>query len=183
MGNNTKFKYTFSKIMDSMEYFQQVDNDKEMNKVYIDEYTTYQQRLRDKKITELLTRYVESYIYKNKSNKWYKRILFGICGVILLVFSGVFIYFILNTRLETNSESIGNMVQIISVCITFLTLIIGILQIITKYVFPEKEEEYITRIVEIIQNNDLENKKENILVKTHIQECLNKENKKEIEGL
>lgn len=38
----------------------------------------------------------------------------------------------------------------------------GILQTITKYVFQEKEEEYITRIVEIIQNNDLENKKENI---------------------
>lgn len=41
-------------------------------------------------------------------------------------------------------------------------MIIGILTIIAKYVFPEKEEEYITRIVEIIQNNDLENKKENI---------------------
>ena len=52
--------------------------------------------------------------------------------------------------------------ELVSVCVTFLTLIVGILQTITKYVFPEKEEEYITRIVEIIQNNDLENKKENI---------------------
>ena len=58
--------------------------------------------------------------------------------------------------------------QLISVCITFLTLIVSILKIITKYVFPKKEEEYITRIVEIIQNNDLENKKENINVKTKI---------------
>ena len=50
----------------------------------------------------------------------------------------------------------------IAVCITFLSSVIGILTIITKYVFPEKEEEYITRIVEIIQTNDLENKRENI---------------------
>ena len=39
-----------------------------------------------------------------------------------------------------------------------------LLQTITKYIFPENEEEYITRIVEMIQNNDLENKKENIRV-------------------
>ncbi len=30
---------------------------------------------------------------------------------------------------------------------------------ITKYIFPVNDEEYITRIVELIQNNDLENKK------------------------
>lgn len=56
-------------------------------------------------------------------------------------------------------------------CITFLTLIVGVLTIITKYVFPENEEEYITRIVEIIQRNDLENKKENIKVKADIQKA------------
>lgn len=61
-------------------------------------------------------------------------------------------------------DSIANVVQIISVCVTFLGLIIGLLQTITKYIFPENEEEYITRIVEMIQNNDLENKKENIRV-------------------
>lgn len=38
-----------------------------------------------------------------------------------------------------------------------------------KVVFPENEEEYITRIVEIIQNNDLEHKKENIRVKSMVQ--------------
>ena len=57
-----------------------------------------------------------------------------------------------------------------SVCLTFLTLIVGILKIITKYVFPVNDEEYITRIVELIQNNDLENKKENIRAKVAIAE-------------
>lgn len=66
------------------------------------------------------------------------------------------------------NNSINSLVEVISVCITFLSLIIGVLTIITKYVFPEKEEEYITRIVEIIQNNDLENKKENIAVQMKV---------------
>lgn len=40
-----------------------------------------------------------------------------------------------------------------------------LLKIITKDVFPVNDEEHITRIVELIQNNDLENKKENIRVR------------------
>lgn len=68
-----------------------------------------------------------------------------------------------------NEMSAGNVAKLISVCVTFLTLIVGIMTIITKYVFPENEEEYITRIVEIIQNNDLEHKKENIRVKSMVQ--------------
>lgn len=47
-------------------------------------------------------------------------------------------------------------------CITYLTLVIGILKIITEYVFPQKEEEYVTRIVKAIQKNDLKNKIENM---------------------
>ena len=49
-------------------------------------------------------------------------------------------------------------------------MVVGILKIITKYVFSDKDEEYITKIVEIIQNNDLENKKENIKTSREIQE-------------
>ncbi len=75
-----------------------------------------------------------------------------------------FIVFIRNVDFNGEANSIPEVIQFISVCVTFLGLIVGLLQIITKYVFPENEEEYITRIVELIQNNDLENKKENIKV-------------------
>ena len=61
-----------------------------------------------------------------------------------------------------NSNTVEYLLRLIPICITFITLIIGTLNIIVKYVFPEKEEEYITKIVELIQNNDLEHKKENI---------------------
>lgn len=149
-------------ILDSVQFIKRVDNDKEMADAYVDSYMTIQQRLRDKKITELLNLYVSGYRYKINSNKWYKGILLGCSCLILAAFSVTFIVLLWNMDFSDNASSITSMVEVITVCITFLSLIVGILTIITKYVFPEKEEEYITRIVEIIQNNDLENKKENI---------------------
>lgn len=53
------------------------------------------------------------------------------------------------------------MVSFITTCVSFITLIIGLLTIVTKYFFPENDEQYITTIVEAIQKNDLENKREN----------------------
>ena len=61
-----------------------------------------------------------------------------------------------------NTVRVNNVVALITVCITYLSLVIGILKIITKYVFPQKEEEYVTRIVKAIQKNDLKNKIENM---------------------
>lgn len=90
--------------------------------------------------------------------------MFFICVGILVAFCISFIVFICNVDFNGQANSVPNVIQLISVCITFLGLIVGLLQTITKYVFPENEEEYITRIVELIQNNDLENKKENIKV-------------------
>ena len=164
MSDANAYDKIIKNILDSVQYIREVDNDKEMSDAYKDNYTTKEQRKRDKKVTELLEQYVEGYKYKNKSNKWYKGILFGFSCLILFVFSVVFIFLILNIDFAPESVSSAIVVEVITVCITFLSLIVGILTIIAKYVFPENEEEYITRIVEIIQNNDLENKKENIRV-------------------
>jgi hypothetical protein len=168
-----EYRYILEEIADSFssdaDSVQTVNNDSEMNgdPPYVDGYTTGEQRKRDAKITELLNEYVSGYAYKNASNKWYKGILLGISLLILLILSGVFIYLVLKIfSVDSNDEvTVAGLIEVISICITFLTLIIGILKIITKNVFPENEEQYITKIVEIIQNNDLENKKENIKAK------------------
>lgn len=164
MKQENDFLNELDSISNSLTFFHPVDNDNDMNKVYVDTYATRQQKARDRKITELLTTYVETYNYKSKSNKWYKGILFFICVGILVAFCISFIVFICNVDFNREANSIPDVIQLISVCVTFLGLIVGLLQTITKYVFPENEEEYITRIVELIQNNDLENKKENIKV-------------------
>ncbi|MGN0340681.1 MAG: hypothetical protein ACI4D0_09295 [Lachnospira sp.] len=166
MKDKKDYKTTLSQIYQSLNFVKEVDNDTEMDKEYIDIYTTHEQRLRDKKITELLCQYVDAYSYKNTSNKFYKAILFSVCLILLLGFCAGFVMFAV-TMIEWGTEtSVEGAVKVLTVCVTFITLIVGTMNIITKYVFPENEEEYITRIVEIIQNNDLENKKENIRVRS-----------------
>lgn len=169
MLNSFHYQKTLSQIESTLGFFQEVDNDNEMNRAYIDEYTTSQQRKRDKTISELLQEYVDAYKRKNRSNFWFKLTLLGLCVLIISAFSVVFIILLMNFKDSTETASMASVAELISVCITFLTLIVGILTIITKYVFPENEEEYITRIVEIIQKNDLENKKENIKAKSATQ--------------
>lgn len=176
MSNSNKYQEVYSQIKSSLDFFRRVDNENEMSKAYIDEYTTGQQKQRDEKISELLSEYVEAYKYKNRSNKWYKGILLGVCMGILITFSIIFVILLLKLSGADRKASIESAIELISVCITFLTLIVGVLTIITKYVFPENEEEYITRIVEIIQRNDLENKKENIKVKADIQKAKQEKN-------
>lgn len=75
-----------------------------------------------------------------------------------------FISFVFLSTKVLNSNSkldIQDVVAFIAACISFISLIIGLLTIITKYFFPENDEQYITTIVESIQKNDLENKREN----------------------
>ena len=165
-NNKENFFEIYKLISDSVNPVNRVKNDKEMDEPYKDEYTTRQQRLRDRKVTELLDAYVDGYKDKIKMNKKYKGIIFyGCCGI-LVAFSLALVAAVVLTVIFHKNISVADVCQLISICITFITLIIGILTIIVKYVFPEKEEEYITKIVQLIQKNDLANKKENI--KAHV---------------
>lgn len=155
----------YKAISDSLVYIQTAYNDNDIDKSYVDIYTTAQQKRRDYQITKLLSTYVDAYKHKSESNKGYKAILLYIYIAILGTFCISFIAFIHRMSFGAASGSVAGAIQLLSVCVTFLGLIVGLLKIITKYVFPEKEEEYITRIVELIQNNDLKNKIENINAK------------------
>lgn len=130
--------------------------------VYEDTFVTKEQKKRDVQVTNLLKYYVENYKSKTQSNKIYKLALFILCSLIVVAGCIAFGYVFLNVDFNDGDANISNVLEIASVCITFLTLIVGLLKIITEYVFPNNEEEYISKIVEIIQKNDLENKKENI---------------------
>ena len=83
------------------------------------------------------------------------------CVVIILAFSGLLIFLSLKVLNVDSELDMQDVVAFITACISFISLIIGLLTIITKYFFPENDEQYITTIVESIQKNDLENKREN----------------------
>ena len=157
--DDTKF---FENIrIDDLKY---IGDDEELKEnPFYDKFSTAEQKQRDKYITTLLESYVINYKNKTKKNKDYKEKLFN--GFLtwttmsLVAFLVCVFYFLHNLN---NLDVKEYLLKILPICISFIGLIIGTLKIIVKYVFPEKEEEYNTKIVEIIKNNDLEHKKENI---------------------
>ena len=162
MDNNSFDDISFDDI--SFDDLEDIPDHQELNKdPFYDKFSTSEQKKRDGYVTTLLKSYVSSYKNKTIENAKYKRIFFYgilILIVVLIAFCLMCISCILYQL--NNSNTVEYLLRLIPICITFITLIIGTLNIIVKYVFPEKEEEYITKIVELIQNNDLEHKKENI---------------------
>ncbi len=163
---NNEYQKVYSSIENSVSQITPISNSDILNTPFVDKFTTSQQKARDKEITRLLRLYVNAYEHKTKSNKWYKRILFILSIAIIAAFAIALLWFVTHFISFRKYVSIESVVQVISVCITFLTLIFGIMEIITRHVFPANDEEYITRIVELIQTNDLDNKKENIKIES-----------------
>ncbi len=136
-----------------------------LEKPYIDKFATKEQKKRDEFVTELLKEYVGFYKGKVSDNKRYKKVLFYVSITLLIIVSLGFGLLLWEFLVHDNLNN--GIFKFVSTSVTFLSLIIGILMIITKYVFLENDEEYITKIVEMIQNNDLQNKKENIKVQSN----------------
>ena len=133
----------------------------ELSPVRDDPYLTDQQSKRDELVTQLLTSYIGAYEYKVDARKEYQKALFRVCLGIVIIFSVALV--ILAFKLwSLSSESISNIASIITACVSFLVLIVELLKIITRYCFPEDDEQYITDIVKAIQSNDLDNKKLNM---------------------
>ena len=139
--------------------FSKAETEEELG--YKDPFVTKEQKKRDEYITRLLDKYVSFYESKVKHSTICRYIILIPCVIIILAFS--FLLFFLSIKvLNSNSKlDIQDVVAFIAACISFISLIIGLLTIITKYFFPENDEQYITTIVESIQKNDLENKREN----------------------
>ena len=135
-----------------------IDGDSRFN----DNYQTREQKARDCEITKLLRQYVTSYSEKVKTQKSYRTVLLILCSSIIGLFSVAFLILLLHLGFNSSSVDVTGVVSLISICISFLASILGLAQIITKYCFPENDEEYISKIVETIQTNDLQNKLANM---------------------
>lgn len=98
-------------------------------------YGTDEQVARDKQITTLLTKYVNNYSDKIEKNGEYKEHIFTVCESIIIMYAIIIPIVILfdcsnrRGRITTGTD----VVALISVCVSFLGLIIGLMQIITKY--------------------------------------------------
>ncbi|MDE6260903.1 MAG: hypothetical protein K2M42_08620 [Oscillospiraceae bacterium] len=139
--------------------FSEVNDEDDLG--YQDPFVTLEQKKRDKQITELLSEYVKAYKKKVFHSSICRYIILVPCMLIICLFAGILIYFSMQMVGSTSQIEVPDIVSFVTACISFISLIIGLLTIITKYFFPENDEQYITAIVEAIQKNDLENKREN----------------------
>lgn len=153
--------------------FSKADTEDELG--YKDPLITKEQKKRDEYITRLLGKYVSFYENKIHHSKICRYIILIPCMVIIIAFSGLLIFLSLTVLSVDSDLKIQDLVAFITACVSFISLIIGLLTIITKYFFPENDEQYITTIVEAIQRNDLENKRENARYKHN--ECVQPSNK------
>lgn len=113
---------------------------------------------RNSNLTKLFDLYVENYSSKIKLNKLFKFILFIACLIILLLSLGG-TFWLLAYIVVKDRARISDIAIIISTLASFLGLIIGLLKIITTYVFPMKDEDHLESIVKLIQENDLQYQK------------------------
>ena len=126
-----------------------------------DEWQTEQQALRDLQITELLKCYVDGYSHKVKVNKKYRFWIMISCAVLVVAVAFCCVFATVKITPMEN-KSIGDIMTLITAYGGIIGSVLGVVKIITKYIFPENDEQYITEIVKAIQQNDLENKKVNI---------------------
>lgn len=145
--------------MNTFEEFSNIPND--TVSAFNDKFVTEEQKQRDTEVTRLLAAYVKTYEKKTERNARKQDILFYSCLAIIVIFTIIFVAAIIVAFLRITSVSYTGLATIITVSVSFIALVIGLLTIITKYFFPENDEQYITTIVETIQQNDLENKREN----------------------
>ena len=148
-----------------------------------DKFLTAEQRNRDKQITRLLRYYICSYHFKIWFQAVSRIILFSACIVIVSVFSYKLISIITKFDLSSIGLESNNLISLISICVTFIISIIGTLNIIVKYCFPENDEQYITEIVKSIQNNDFINKKQNMDIEQIVQILAKNSSQKEDEKI
>lgn len=122
---------------------------------------TQEQMKRDCLITDLLREYVSAYKDKVKHSSTCRYIILIPCVLIVAIFAWVLVWLVVKFASEETAIQGGDLAAFVTACISFISLIIGLLTIVTKYFFPEDDEKYITSIVESIQKNDLANKQEN----------------------
>ena len=125
-----------------------------------DNYRPEEEKDRSRSISSILSYYDESYRSKVAFQNRYRKILFwGSSGIILLF--AISVLLVLRCALKSAGVlNISGVAVMITAMLSLVVSILDLIRVITKYCFPENDEEYIVKIVESIQNNDLEKFKE-----------------------
>lgn len=122
-------------------------------------FVTDEEDTRDIWITDLLGIYVDAYEEKMERNRDYRSYILWTCVSIIVLLAIVLALLPFQVLEGNGGMKMGDVVSFITAIGSFLALIVGMLHVITEYVFPKDDEKYITEIVKAIQENDLKNRK------------------------
>lgn len=158
MTDGERFYSTYINYMNNI-VRRQKNTINEDRTTYQEKFATKEQKSRDEVITSILHNYHKNYNNKIKYNKKHKERIIELSFTLIEI---TFLIFIASIVLMLFCENLRNSIQgiasLLTVCVSLLGLIIGVFKIVTRYIFPEKEEEYITQIVSAIQENDYNTK-------------------------
>ncbi|MEE0945574.1 MAG: hypothetical protein U0M42_01945 [Acutalibacteraceae bacterium] len=108
---------------------------------------------RNEKLTSLLDDYITQRKERVRTNNFLKKFIFwffvGMLGALTIT---VVCFVAFNITIKT----ISAMVSLISVSATYLASLIGIFQIMSKYLFPVDEEKDTISMIKAVINNDVE---------------------------
>ena len=125
-----------------------------------DNYYPEEQVARDRAITEILRSYGESYRNKIKFQNEHREMLIDLCTAVVTVFVLALLLIFICVMPQIGSINLEGVAALVTASLALVTSIISVTHIITKFCFPENDDEYIVDIVNSILNNTLETKKE-----------------------
>lgn len=114
------------------------------------------EKLHSQSISNILRDYEISYRNKVIFQKFYRYVLFWGCSGLVGIFAIVIVMTLWYGVIHANVLELEGMATIIAGLISLLVAILQLIHTITKYCFPENDDEYILKIVDSIQKNDLE---------------------------
>ena len=151
------------------EWFQSIINEAEnkqnLNNVQTDHpflsgddaygFNAYANKERTQTITEILQLYRLTCAEKFSFQVQYRPRIFWGCSTIITLFTLSILGMLCYTICNSSSLELPNIITIITIIVSLIISILELVHTIVKYCFPEKDDEYIVKIVETIQSNDL----------------------------
>lgn len=127
---------------------------------FADYYDFEESKKRSRSITSILQSYENSYKNKVSFQNRFRKILFWICNLIILVFIITIVFILHYTIKNARCIDISAVATLITALLSLFVSIFKLLNIITKYCFPKNDDEYVIKIVKSIQKDDFERIKE-----------------------
>ena len=137
-----------------------IDNYVDSDDSFKDEFQTEQQKRRDEEVTELLEKYVKAYENKTSAQKKYRAIIFWGSSIIIALFSIALLAIAIITIARIGDIKVTDVIALVTALVSFVTSILALTTIITKFCFPEDEESmrlYSSKIQYYEKSKELDN--------------------------